>query len=468
MKYGEPVRVLGHLAAGLAPRRGWRRRGASPAAKWGIMQLALLAVAAAISAHAAAPAREIDVRRAEAAGLRVLEGKYVRLVTDLPSSAAVDELPAVFDAAVPLWAAYFDVPAAKLAGARWVGFVVEDREKFAVLGLMTTERPDFQSGYAHDWEFWLAEQPSDYYRRHLMLHEGTHAFMQAILGGAGPPWYMEGMAELLGTHEWRDGKLRLGVMPASREDVPMWGRVKLIRDAAAANQAWPLERVLAVDNVRGMTTDEYAWAWGLCALLDGHPGFQKPFRELRGEVTDPRFTERFKLKFLHDWGSVDLAWQAFVAEVDYGYDITRMESTFKMPELAGDRLHVKLHTDRGWQTAWNLRAGATYRISANGRYQIADDGTPWPCEPDGVTIDYYHGKPLGAVVGALMQGRGVESVPSFVKPLLIGREATITPEHDGVLFVRVNESPAKLGDNKGEVALTLELLKNEPAHSEVP
>ena len=117
MKYGEIVRAIGHLAARLAPCWGRRGRGASPAAQWGFLGWALLMMAAH-TGHAAAPAREIDVGRVEAAGLRVLDGKYVRLVTDLPSGAAVDELPAAFDAAVPLWAAYFDVPAAKLAGAR--------------------------------------------------------------------------------------------------------------------------------------------------------------------------------------------------------------------------------------------------------------------------------------------------------------------------------------------------------------
>ena len=49
-------------------------------------------------------------------------------------------------------------------------------------------------------EFWLFDQPTDYYVRHLLLHEGTHVFMVSFLGGCGPGWYMEGTAELLGTH----------------------------------------------------------------------------------------------------------------------------------------------------------------------------------------------------------------------------------------------------------------------------
>jgi hypothetical protein len=130
------------------------------------------------------PPRQLDLRQLEAAGLRVLEGRHVRIVTDLASSPAIDELPAVFDAAVPQWAAYFDVPMARLNDAHWQGFLVKDRSVFASLGLMPAERPEFISGYANGSEFWLVEQPSDYYRRHLVLHEGTHAFMISKLGGA--------------------------------------------------------------------------------------------------------------------------------------------------------------------------------------------------------------------------------------------------------------------------------------------
>ena len=49
-------------------------------------------------------------------------------------------------------------------------------------------------------ELWLRDQPTPYYRRHLLLHEGTHVFMASFLGGCGPGWYMEGIAELFGTH----------------------------------------------------------------------------------------------------------------------------------------------------------------------------------------------------------------------------------------------------------------------------
>lgn len=419
--------------------------------------LASLALACA-AAQAAGP-REIDARRLAAAGLRVLEGRHVRILTDLPSSPGVDELPAVFDAAVPQWAAYFHLPLASLGEARWLGFIVQDRAKFAALDLLPAERPEFLSGFATDWEFWLAEQPSDYYRRHLVLHEGTHAFMQSQLGGAGPPWYMEGMAELLGTHEWRDGRLRLGVMPTSRDAAPMWGRTKLIRDAFAANRAWPLERVLALDNGRSMPTDEYAWAWALATLLDGTPQYRERFRSLRTSAADPRFDERFRAMFAGDWADVVASWQAFVAEVDYGYDAPRMaiQHAETAPVESASR-RTRIAVDRGWQSAgWLLRGGRTYRVSASGRYEIVRGDEAWPCEPGGVTIEYFNGRPTGALLGALRYVEGPSAGPgTFARPMRIGLGTTITPERDAVLYVRVNDAPATVAANRGEITLHIE------------
>ncbi|MBA4107066.1 MAG: hypothetical protein C0485_15070 [Pirellula sp.] len=410
-------------------------------------------------AHAAnaPPPREVDAKRAAAAGIRELTGQHIRLFTDLPSSPAVDELPAVFDAAIPLWAKYFDLDENSIHG-QFLGFLISDREKFASLGLLPEENRDFVNGYARNREFWLVEQPSDYYRRHLMLHEGTHAFMQTQLGGAGPGWYMEGMAELLGTHRWQDGKLTVGVMPASKEATPMWGRIKVIRDAMKAGKPWPIEAVLEVDNRRQLDTEHYAWTWALTALLDGTPAFREEFRSLKQHVADPAFNEKFKETYGPKWRLLNQQWTAFVAQLDYGYDLERMAIALQ-PAVKRSETEVSIAADRGWQaTGWKLEAGQSYRITAQGQFQIAYDGKPWPCEPNGVTIEYHDGRPLGALLGAIASTKPSEGDPSFAKPMLIGSEAVIQPKSEGVLCLRVNDSPAKLGDNAGTIEITLELI----------
>jgi hypothetical protein len=418
-----------------------------------VVLFALSAVRCAAQPAGAAP-RAMDARRLGAAGLRVVEGRRLRLVTDLPSSAAVDELPTVFEAALPEWAAYFKLPAEGVQGG-WVAYLMQDRQKFAALDLLPSDNPNFPSGYARGYELWLMEQPSDYYRRHLFLHEGTHSFMYTQLGGAGSDWYMEGMAELLGTHRWENGRLTLGVFPARKEDVPMWGRIKLIREAVAAGKALPIEAVMKIDNRRKLSTSEYAWTWALASLLDGHPRFQGRFRELKKYVNDPAFDERFRSLFADDWDDLLAEWAALVRAIDYGYDMPRMAMVHKPAEEIGSQpLRVKIAADHGWQsTGWLLKGGQAYRVAASGRFQIADEGKPWPCEAGGVTIEYYDGKPLGVLLGAL---RPAANRGQFGPPMTIGLGATLEPKEDTVLYLRVNDSPGKVGDNRGELRISIE------------
>ena len=161
-----------------------------------------------------APAEAVDDAALAKSGIRKLASEHLTLYTDLPSSPAVDELPRVFDLAVPQWCKYLQITPAQAATWKVRGALMKDKAKFA--GDARCCRaicPPFEHGYARPNEIWLYDKPSDYYRRHLVLHEGTHAIMHALLGGAGPPWYMEGIAELLGTHRWDGKQLELGYFP---------------------------------------------------------------------------------------------------------------------------------------------------------------------------------------------------------------------------------------------------------------
>jgi hypothetical protein len=110
-----------------------------------------------------------------------------------------------------------------------------------------------------------------------------------------------------------------------------------------------------------------------------------------------------------------------------------------------------------------LDAGKTYRISARGRYQIAaEKDAPWPCEPGGVTIEYHDGRPLGILLGAIYDGpqsaeRGANvRQGAFAMPLSIGLGRTVKPEASGTLYLRVNDSAGRLGDNRGRLTIRVE------------
>ncbi|MCA9261976.1 MAG: hypothetical protein KDA61_22315, partial [Planctomycetales bacterium] len=127
-----------------------------------------------------------DPRAAAQAGLRFVVGERLRLITDVDAAPAVDELPAVFAAAIEPWGQFFGVPPQRTAGWRVDAYLIRQRDVFAAQRLLPSDRPAFTNGFAYPRVLWVEEQASDYFRRHLMLHEGTHAFMLAHLGSCGP------------------------------------------------------------------------------------------------------------------------------------------------------------------------------------------------------------------------------------------------------------------------------------------
>jgi hypothetical protein len=455
-----------------------------------LRRIVLILVAVAGSLFIGGPNRQavgapvvVDDAKAKAAGIRKLVGHHLVLYTDLPSSPEVDSLPAVFDRAAPQWAEYFGVDEAKTRDWRVRAFLIGDRKPFDKLGVMPAGDDQFLHGLAAGSEFWLYDQPTPYYRRHLLLHEGTHAFMVKFLGGCGPGWYMEGTAELFGTHrlDEKNGALQARIMPRDRAEVPMWGRIKLIHDAVAAGRALDLPAVMALDNRKQMDDESYAWCWAAAKFLDSDPRYRERFRGLKQHVTDHDFNEVARREYGKDWQAIEAEWPAYIAALDYGYDFERQAIDFRRGTPQGDKPRsVTIAADRGWQSSgvW-LEAGKTYHVTASGRYQIAVEKTndgekAWPCEPGGVTIEYHDGRPLGMLMGAIVGGvsskeRGASEesgkkvdgktsseVVGFARPIAIGLGCTITPDVSGTLYLRVNDSAARLDDNRGTLTIRID------------
>ena len=401
--------------------------------------------------------RTVDDARARVAGIRKLSGRHLVLYTDVPSSPEVDKLPAIFDLAVPQWAAYFGVDPARTRSFQAQGFLISDRRKFEALGLMPAGNDEFEHGISSGREFWLYDQPTPYYRRHLMLHEGTHVFMVTFLGSCGPAWFMEGTAELLGTHalDERYNRLTLRSMPANREDVPMLGRIKLIEDALGEDRVLDLTAIMKLNNRKQLGNEAYAWCWAAAKFLDSHPRYRDRFRKLRDHVRDEDFNEIFRRAYAGDWADLEAEWQAFIPTLEHGYDFERMAIGFEPGRpLNGGSRTVTIAADRGWQSSGvRLAAGKSYRITASGRYEIANDGQPWPCEPGGVTIEYHDGRPLGMLLGAI-DGRGGQT--TLARPFNVGLGTTIKPDASGTLYLRVNDAAGRLNDNRGTLTVTVQ------------
>ena len=397
------------------------------------------------------PKLRIDEERVAANGIRKLSGRHVDLYTDIRGRQDIDELVLVFDLAIKEWCDYFNVDIAKTKNYRLSGFVIEDRQRFQNAGLIPPDVPNFLAGFNRGHEMWLYLKPGDYYTRHLWLHEGTHAFMQWYLGNSGPPWYSEGMAELLALLEWKDGRLTLNFRATDRDQVPYWGRPKIIREAREIGRLLDLQDVFAL---RGPfnKVDGYAWSWAACDFLGRHPLTQEAFSNLPKKCSD--ITDNFSIQFLkaiedvHE--DVNREWHLFLNEHDYGTDSARV----RIYPAESDNSVFSVRADRGWQTTGiNVRKGDQITLKARGRFQIASTTQTWPSEAGGVTLDYHRGQPVGKLIAGVLNP---QDLTSLNQSLPVGLRKTLTIETEGILCLRINDSPANMDDNQGELEVLVE------------
>ena len=391
-------------------------------------------------------------RLIDAAGLRIFPGRHIAIITDVPNRAEVEDLINAFDQAVPGWCDYFDVAPKDAGDWKTIACLMVDQEKFMRAKLLPDDLPPFPAGFQRHGDIWFFVQPGNYYTRHLLLHEGTHAFMEKFLGGFGPPWYSEGMAELLAVHKWKDGKLYIKHRVKSRDEVPNWGRVKIIRDCLASDQKMSLAEVLEIPNDSFQKVRFYAWAWAACEFFDSHPEYQDVFRKqmaLAAESAE-RFNKHLKSQ-ISNWDAAENEWQMMIEEIEYGYDVRLAQAVPVIrSEPAGNKTVVTVSADRGWQsTGIQIEANRTYEFTASGQFQIKHDGKPWISQAGGVTIEYYRGRPLGQLIASIKS----EDSPSSTTA--IGRRRDVKFDQSGELYLRINESPAAWDDNQGSLEVTI-------------
>jgi len=283
---------------------------------------------------------------------------------------------------------------------------------------------------------------------------------------------MEGMAELLAAHRWDGTTLQMRQMPATREEVPFWGRVKIIKAKVAAHQGLMIEEVMNFGSDAHRSVDAYAWSWAACVFLDFHPEFQERFRaQLKNTVdSSPQFSIDMMEAFGSDWFLVRQQWQVFVMNLEYGFDIPReaIDTVAERPLLVTPQ-KVTIRADRGWQsTGIRVTKGMQLEIAATGRFVIHQEAgargeqpTVWESEAEGITIRYHKGQPLGKLLIAVdeLQQRGATGLVQYGA---VGKGGQIQIPTAGVIYLRMNDSPAELKSNQGELQVTLTLVANAP------
>ena len=429
--------------------------------------LAWLVGAAAVAASSEpADAFAASARRA---GLRVLTGERLVLATDRPARAddGVDELPAIFDQAFAAWCRHYGIAPDTLPQWRAYGCLMADRERFRAAGLLPADLPAFTNGFCLDDHFWLVDQSNPAYRRHLLLHEGVHAFTLTVRSLAAPPWYTEGIAEYLATHRLEhaaDGTPRFipTPLPDRAADVEQLGRIEWLRRLHQSNEAPALEAVLAATTAGHGDISAYAANWAVAVMLARHPHFAAQFAALERGPLDAALTERLAETDGWDDARASRDFDAFTADVDYGYDFARAAIDWSPGRPLTAPAQVQVDAARGWQnTRLRLTAGGRYALAAEGRCTLgavvdpsSHESTTLESEARGISLRWYRGRPIGRLVAAQWVDRPAAGRPRF-EPLAEGGTATFTAITDGPLYLTINEPPGALADNAGGLRVTV-------------
>lgn len=428
--------------------------------------------------------RIVDPKRAADRGVRKLESRHLTLWTDLPESTGIDTLPDLFDQAVPQYASWFQVPMEQIRDWKPVGCVLRSAETFRALRLLPESLPRFTDGYSVYDALWCYEQESQWYQRNLLFHEGVHCFMVEFFGGCGAPWYMEGLAELLAAFRLDDGKLTLGVIPTlsntfvgtdavSRTDaVPApdaslgWGRIRLLQELVRNGKRRSLCGVMRLAPELFDPREAYSWCWATATLLANDPDSREIFRLMANEVQNLDFTAEFLRRLGEETlERLEAEWYVLLTDLEYGMDVTRMRVGFggetePVPTDAWAKRTV--FANRGWTpTGLRVETGEVIRCVARGQVRLSresvvvdGESVDVMSEPNGISIHYYRGRPLGRLILAIASVDQLEGFDGS-EWISIGTGVVVPIRRTGEIFLKVNDSAADLADNDGtfEVAI---------------
>ena len=402
---------------------------------------------------------------ARRAGLHVYESRHLTLVTDRPPrvDGGIETLPSVFDQAFVTWCRHFGLDPEQHASWRAVGCLMVDRELFRAAGLLPADGgvPEFENGFCAADRFWLMDQSNPDYRRHLLLHEGVHAFTLTLRAADAPPWYTEGIAEYLATHRLEPdgnstGRFVSTPMPRCRADVEQLGRIEQLRRLHDAGQAPSLANVFETAPDAHRALGAYAASWAAVAFLAGHPAYRAALVATERQTLDRSFTARLRATPGWDEAAASRDFDAFLADIDYGYDFARMTIDWSPGRALAAQTTVTVAADQGWQNSgWSLAKGEHCSFAATGRVTVGQASAGrLESSPDGITLRWYRGRP----VGRLMVAQWVEPAdggrPSFCI-LADGSSGEFTAATAGPLYLKLNESPGELADNGGTFTLSL-------------
>ena len=406
-----------------------------------------------------------------AEGLRILESEHLILVTDLPLESVAD-LPQLADALFVTLERRLGRLAPAIAGTTFqvTGFLMDAQDRFERAGVLPPEQYPIRHGRHLGYRFWMNNQTAEYYRRHLLLHEFVHCFLMCEYGmlDIPPLWYTEGIAEYYATHRLRAdvAASEFGILPPSVDGFEGWHRIAEIRrhfnqDPSVAGELAdivPLRTVLHPPDTKFQDDLQYANAWAFVWLINHHPELQSDFAAVAACRTKRQFEDAIAGVPDSVWKQLDQVWplyldglhEAEVAKVRFpsltAPDPQESDGGIRWPaEFALDVTHQ-------WtSTGLSLTKGQEIVIECKGRYVVEETTKPWFSEPDGITIDYVDGRPLGEVIGIITSADGNRTT----RHIPIGAKKKLRAPFDGILWLQTNDNWSTRDKNHGAVKVRI-------------
>ncbi len=395
-------------------------------------------------------------------------GRHIDLTTDLESAAEAESLVASFDAAAGQWVKFWNLSDDTIADWKVQAFVIRDKSLFRSKGLIPNHIPEFPFGYAAGNSIWVLAQQSEYYTRHLLLHEGVHALAFYHFHGAGPTWFMEGTAELLATHSGHGAATIINQIPANRTSVPYWGRFKLMKQLRAQSSVPTIESVMRYTPSLTGNVETYGWSWAAAMILSAYPDYRAAF--LAAADNGPDDGPGFNRQLFHQigqqkWPVLAARWRLMCHDLDYGFDWSREKVSLSEtdPIWNGDSVQTRVAANRGWQSVGvRFSPGTSLLLQPKGQVVLATEPMPWLSQPAGITIAYHGGRPLGQLLACIVPNaadRGSKLTPLEIIP--IEAETALSFDTYGWLLLRVNDAVGDLADNSGAYELTVRLANGD-------
>ena len=269
----------------------------------------------------------------------------------------------------------------------------------------------------------------------VIQHECTHGFCHMTFGSTGPTWLAEGVAEL--GNYWKEGEAAVdvepGVMGYLQKAQPKRGLLEIAVPGRTPSGTW----------------QDFAWRWALCHMLAFNPNYADRFKPLAIALMEEQPGVSFESVYGPVAKQVSFEYDQFLRHVGNGYraDLAAWpwKARFRKPQGEAS-LKATVKAKGGWQASGlEVDQAARYACQATGTWQTAAAGAPCSAAGDAAG----RGRLEGAVLAETDAGFTLSA------PFALGEKGTFSAPAAGRLVLRCADDWTQLGDNDGEVEVTL-------------